>query len=86
MLYHPSSQYKKQGVCHIVALLAIYIEKYHLKAIKELWKTSNISPCKNIIFKKILFKQTKFLQDNQSSTTNIKFQHKPKYHLSKMVI
>jgi hypothetical protein len=33
--------------------LAIYIKKY-LKRKEALWKNSNISPCKNIIFKKIL--------------------------------
>jgi hypothetical protein len=31
--------------------LAIYIKTY-LKAKKELWKLKNISPCKNILFKK----------------------------------
>jgi hypothetical protein len=30
---------------------AIYIKKY-LKAKEELWKTQNISPCSNTIFKK----------------------------------
>jgi hypothetical protein len=39
-------------------------------------ENSNISPCKNIIFKKILPKETKILQDH--SRTNLKFQHKPK--------
>ncbi len=43
--------------------LAIYIKKYH-NANEELWKNSNISPFKNIIFKKILYKKkTKILQD-----------------------
>jgi hypothetical protein len=41
----------KQGVCRDCGL-AIYIKKY-LKAKQELWKHSNISPCKNIIFKTI---------------------------------
>jgi hypothetical protein len=31
--------------------LAIYVKKY-VKAKEELWKLKNISPCKNIIFKK----------------------------------
>ncbi len=39
----------KQGVCG----LAIYIKKY-LKAKKRNYGNSNISPCKNNIFKKIL--------------------------------
>jgi hypothetical protein len=42
--------YKQRGVSH--GGLAIYIIK-HLNAKEELWKL-NISPCKNIIFKKIL--------------------------------
>jgi hypothetical protein len=67
-----------------VALLAIYIKKY-LKAKEELWKNSNISPCKNIIFKKILLNKPKSFKIS-SSITNLKFQHKPEYHLSKMVI
>jgi hypothetical protein len=47
---------------------------------------SNISPCKNIIFKK----KPKSSKRNQypsryhnSIITNLKFQHKPKYHLFK---
>jgi hypothetical protein len=43
----------EQGVCRTVAL-AIYIKK-HLKAKEEeLWKLKYFSPCKNIIFKRIL--------------------------------
>jgi hypothetical protein len=44
-----------------------------------------ISPCKNIIFKKSS-------KGNQSPSTyynpitNLQFQHKPKYHLSKILI
>jgi len=38
--------------------LAIYIEKY-LKAKEEYYENSNISPCKNIIFKNILEKKPK---------------------------
>jgi hypothetical protein len=36
--------------------LDIYIKK-DLKAFEELWKIQNISPCKNIIFRKILYKK-----------------------------
>jgi len=52
---------------------------------KKNYGDSNISPCKNIIFKK-------FSKTNQNpsryynSITNLKFQHKPKYHLSKILI
>jgi hypothetical protein len=42
--------YKTRGVSHCG--LAIYIKKY-LQAKEELWN-SNISQCKNIVFKKIL--------------------------------
>jgi hypothetical protein len=45
----------------------VYIAIYILKSIflrqkKELWKNSNISLCKNIIFKKILSKKPKFFK------------------------
>ncbi len=50
---------------------------------------SNISPCKNIIFpkkKNPLIEETKILSRYNyynSIITNLKFQHKPKYHISK---
>jgi hypothetical protein len=47
-------------------------------------ENSNISPCKNIILKKNPLKETKILQD--INITNLKFQHKPKYNLSKILI
>jgi hypothetical protein len=51
-----------RGVSH--RGLAIYIKKKYLKAKEEeLWKLSNISPCKNIIFKNIPLQETKILQD-----------------------
>jgi hypothetical protein len=43
--------------------LAIYIRKYLHANEEELWKLSNISPCRNIIFKKTPLKETKILQD-----------------------
>jgi hypothetical protein len=42
--------------------IAIYILKTILRQKKELWKNSNISECKNIIFKKILLKKPKFFE------------------------
>jgi hypothetical protein len=63
--------------------LADYIKK-DLKA-KENYRNSNISSCKNIIFKKSL-KETKILQDIITLSLISKFQHKPKYHLSKILI
>jgi hypothetical protein len=62
--------------------LAIYIKKY-LKAKEELWKLKYISPCKNIIFKKNPLKETKIVHN---SITNLKFLHKPKHHVSKILI
>ncbi len=50
----------KENVCHIVAL------PFTLKSILRQMKNdgnSNISPCQNIIFKKIPLKETKILQD-----------------------
>ncbi len=70
---------KKQGVSHIVAL------PFTLKNIlrqNNYYGNSNISPCKNIIFQKYSLKN-----QNPSTyynlMTNIKFQRKPKYYLSK---
>jgi hypothetical protein len=63
--------------------------KKHIKAKEELGKFKYISPCK--IYKnpqKKFFKRNQFtLQDIITLViTNLKFQHKPKYHLSKILI
>jgi hypothetical protein len=56
-----------------------------LKAKEELWKLKYISPCKNIIFQN-------FSKRNQNPSryynliTDFKFQHKPKYHHSKILV
>jgi hypothetical protein len=47
---------------------------------------SNISPCKNIIFKKVLQKKSQNPSRYYNTITTLKFQHKPKYHLSKILI
>jgi hypothetical protein len=60
--------------------LAIYSKKY-LKAKEELWKLNYISPCQNIIFKKSS-KRNQNPSRYYNSITNLKFQHKRKYHLS----
>jgi hypothetical protein len=62
---------------------------------KKNYGDSNISSCENISFKKPskknqnasrnLLKETKMLQDI-ITVTYLKFQHKPKYHLSKILI
>jgi hypothetical protein len=63
--------------------LAIYNKK-DLKA-KKNYGNSNISPCKNIIFAKSS-KRNQIPSRHYNSITNLKFQHKPKYHLSKILI
>jgi hypothetical protein len=52
---------------------------------KEIYGNSNISPCKNIIFKKSS-KRNRNPSRYYNSITNLKFQHKSKYHLSKILI
>jgi len=74
--------YNQHGVCHTVAL------PFTLKSIlrkKKNMENSNISPCKNIIFKKSS-KRNQNPSRYYNSITNLKFQHKPKYHLSKILI
>ncbi len=72
----------EQGVCHIGAL------PFTLKRIlrqKKNYGNSNISPCKNIILRKYFI-----INQNPSryynSITNLKFQHKTKYHISKILV
>jgi hypothetical protein len=72
----------KQGVCDTVALP--FTLKSNLRQ-KKNYGNSNISPCKNIIFKKFS-KRNQTPSIDYNSTTNLKFQHKPKYHLSKILI
>ncbi len=59
--------------------LVIYIKKY-LKAKEELWKLKYLTMQKYNLQKNPLKKKTKILQD---IITNLKFPHRPKYHLSK---
>jgi hypothetical protein len=66
--------------------LAIYIKKY-LKAKSKTMEAQNISPCKKVIFKKKSSKRNQNLSKIlQLYITNLKIQHKPKYHLSKILI
>jgi hypothetical protein len=64
--------------------LAIYIKNYLNE--KKNYGNSNISPCKNIIFKKSSKRNQNPSRYYYDSITNLKFQHKPKYHLSKILI
>jgi CII-binding regulator of phage lambda lysogenization HflD len=75
-------QHAKQGVCHTGAL------PFTLKSIlgqKKNNGNSNISPCKNIIPKKSS-KRNQNPSRYYISLTNLQFQHKPKYHISKILI
>jgi hypothetical protein len=77
------SPVKTRGVSHTVALPSTF--KSILRQ-KKNYENSNISPCQNIIFKNNPIKEIKILQDI-ITLTNLKFQkfqHKPKYHLSKI--
>jgi hypothetical protein len=48
-------------------------------------RNSNNSPCKNIVFKKSS-KRNQNPSRYYNSITNVKIKHKPKYHLSKILI
>jgi hypothetical protein len=79
---HANDNMIKQGVCHTMAL------PFALKSIlrqKKNYENSNISPCENKIFKKSS-KRNQNPSRYYNSITNLKFQHKPKYHLTKILI
>jgi hypothetical protein len=69
----------KQGVCHTVAL-----PLKHILRQKKNYKNSNISPCKTTILKKPS-ERNQNSSRYYDSVTNLKFQHKPKYRLSKIL-
>jgi len=52
---------------------------------KNNYGNSNISPCKNIIFKTIS-KRNQNSSRYYNSVSILKLQHKPKYHLSKILV
>jgi hypothetical protein len=68
--------------------LAISIKKYFKAKEEELWKFKyNCTTQKYNLFQKNPLKETKILQAFIiNSITKLKFQHKPKYHLSKILI
>jgi hypothetical protein len=56
---------------------------------KKNYENSNVLPWKNIILKKSSKKKKKKPKSFKilyNSITNLKFQHKPKYHISKILI
>jgi hypothetical protein len=73
------TSFNKGFVCHIVAL-PFYILKISILRQKRriIMENSNISPCKIIIFKKILLKRNQNTSRYHNSIINLKFQHKPK--------
>jgi len=73
----------EQGACRIVALPFTF---KNMLMQKKNYGNSNISPGKNIIFKKSSKRNQNPSSYYNSIITNLKFQHKPKYHLSKILI
>jgi hypothetical protein len=65
--------------------LAIYIKKY-FKAKKKNYGNSNISPSKDIIFIKSSERNQNPSRYHNFVSKFLKFQHKPKYHVSKILI
>jgi hypothetical protein len=84
-LFTPKKKKKTRGVSHCG--LATYVKKC-LKAKRRIMETQIFHQCKNIYSSKNPLKETQILQDIiiTSIITNLKFQHKPKYHLSKILI
>jgi hypothetical protein len=78
-----AKQNKTRGVSHC-GLAILFTLKGNLRQ-KKNYENSNISPCKNIIFKKSSKRNQNV--SNYNSITRVKFQQKPKYHdLSKILI
>jgi hypothetical protein len=79
-------RYKPRGVTRGVSHcgLAIYIKKY-LKAKEESWKFKYFTVQKYNLPKNPL-KENQNASRYCNSITNLKFQHKPKYNVSKMLI
>jgi hypothetical protein len=71
-----------RGVSHCG--LAIFVKEY-LKAKEELRKLKYFTMQKYNVQKNPL-KETKILQDIITLITNLKLQHKPKFHLSKILV
>jgi hypothetical protein len=71
--------------CVTACGLAIYMKRTLSQ--KKNHRNSNISPCKNIIFQKSSKRnQNPSRYYYNSIITNLKFQHKPKCHVSKILI
>jgi len=79
-----SQRFNKGGVSHNG--LAIYIKKKYLKAREELWKFKYFTMQKYNLKIKNPLKETQNPSRYHNSTTNLKSQHKLKYHVSEIVI
>jgi hypothetical protein len=76
----------KQGVCHTAAL-PFTLESKYLKAKEELWKLKYFTMQKYTQSSKSSSKRNQSpSRYHNSIITNLKFQHKPKCHLSKIFI
>jgi hypothetical protein len=71
---------EKKGCCHTMALPFTWILRQ-----KKNYGNSYISTFKNIIFKKSSKRNQNPSRYYNSIITNIKFLHKPKYHLPKIL-
>jgi hypothetical protein len=74
---------QNKGLCDTVALPFTLIS---ILRQKKNYESSNISTCKSIIFKKKSPKRIQNASRYHNSITNLKFQHKPRYYLSKILI
>jgi hypothetical protein len=84
LVQSPSSrEHQKQGVCHTMAL-AFTLKRY-LMAKEELWKFKYFTTRKYNLKKKSS-KTNQNPSRYHNSMTNFKFQHKPKYHLSRILL
>jgi hypothetical protein len=71
-----------KGPCHLLHWKVFYDKR------RNYYGNSNISPCKNISLKNSSKRRNQNPSEYyyNSIITNLKFQHKPKYHLSKILI
>jgi hypothetical protein len=80
---HHAMHRNQQGVCHTVALPFRF--KKYLKAKEELRKFKYFTMQKYNLQKES-FERNQNPSRYHNSITNLKFQYKPKYHLSKILI
>jgi hypothetical protein len=78
---HNVTKQKNKGVCPSATLP--FTLKSIIRQTKNYGKTQIFHHAKNMILKKNPLKETKILEN---IITNLKFQHKPKYHLSKTLM